>query len=272
MRTGLRLAVAGAAAASVLTWSAPAFAGTTLQPNTPVKLGAAGSFGVTTSLPYWSAVALRPEAGTDYDLRVVDPATGLTLAGSGYAAGRTDIVAINSTGGHRPLGNYLVRVSHYSGSGGYALEFVEQRVVIGVPTDPVGYQYQGVGLNFAHTATTAMIYLRGGQGFRVYQSDQVRAFLAGSTPRVPGTDVLGRSQLEHAFVVADHVPSPDPYGGYCRVFQVPTTGWYSLMLVWNSPWEPPPYDGGSAVVPQRYDPALGDTLSDCPKPVEGPLP
>jgi hypothetical protein len=93
---------------------------------------------------------------------------------------------------------------------------------------------------------------------------QVEVLLAGSTPGVPGTAVRTRSQLQGAYVIADHVPAVN--GAFCRYFKVPTAGWYSVVLLWNSPLTPPPYDGGSAVFPQRYDPSLGDTTTTCPVP------
>jgi len=38
------------------------------------------------------------------------------------------------------------------------------------------------------------------------------------------------------------------------------------MLIWATPWSLPPYNGGHAAFPQRYDPSQGDKLTDCPTP------
>ena len=252
------------AVAALVAGAVPAQASTALPANTTVVTGTSDSYGFGTALPYWSAVAVRPGAGTDFDLRLSDAGTGTLLASSLWGVGQTDVIAVNSNAGYRPLGSYLARVSQYSGTGSYAVSFFEKRLVMPVPTDPVGSTSTAWGINHSQTVTATQIYLQPGQGFRVYTGDSVRVFLAGSTPGAPATAVRTRSQLENAYVVADHVPAGN--GAWCRVFVAPSAGWYSMILIWNSPWAPPPYNGGNAVFPQRYNPALGDTLTDCPVP------
>ncbi|MCI0685897.1 MAG: hypothetical protein L0Y54_01465 [Sporichthyaceae bacterium] len=253
----------GAVAAASFALLSPAVAVVGLAPRTPVVAGAADSYSFATTLPsYWTAVAVRPQAGVDYDLTLVDPATGGVLASSVWGGAATDVIAINS--GYRPPGNYLANVTKYSGTGVYSVMFWELREVMGVPTSPTGGISTAIGLNFANPVRTMQVYMQAGQGFRVNHNTDTRVYLAGSTPGVPSTYVRNRSALENLHVIADNVPSPT--GSVCRVFQVPATGWYSLILIWNTPWTPPPYNGGFAAFPQRYNPALGDTLTQCPAP------
>lgn len=258
-----RTLIALAAFAALVAVPSIAAAVTALPPRTPVAAVAADSYSFTTTLPsYWTAVAVRPQAGVDYDLTLVDPATGGVLASSVWGGTATDVIAINS--GYRPPGSYLANVAKYSGNGVYAVMFWELREVMGVPTSPTGGTSTAIGLSFANPVRTMQVYVLAGQGFRVYHSDDLRVYLAGSTAGVPSTYVRNRSALENAYVIADNVPSPA--GGSCRVFQVPATGWYSMVLIWNTPWTPPPYNGGLAAFPQRYNPSMGDTLADCPAP------
>jgi hypothetical protein len=257
------VAVAALVSVPLVAFPPSAAASTALPVNTPVITSAADTYTFGTTLMYWSAVAVQPTAGADFDLRLLD-GSGSPVAGSYWGAGATDVIAINSTGGARPLGPYQAQVTHYSGTGQYDVMFWEKRVVFVLPTDPVGSTATALGLHYGWPVAAYMIYLLPGQSFRVYSDSSVRVFLAGSTPGVPSTYLRTRSDLAYAYVIADNVPSPG--GGYCRVFQATAAGWYSLILIWNVPLQPPPYDGGLAVFPQRYNPAQGDTLSDCPAP------
>jgi hypothetical protein len=254
-----RLLAGGAVLTAVLALPTPAYAATTLAPTVPVVASAADRYPFTTTLSYWSAVAVRPAAGADYDLDLLDQAF---LAGSYWGAGATDVIAINSNA--RPLGGYTANVTRYSGTGNYSVMFWQKREVMAVPTDPRGSTATALGLPFAWPVYSIQVYLQANQGLRVYRGADTRVFLAGSTAGQPSTYVRTRSQLENAYVVADNVPSPG--GGVCRVFVAPAAGWYALILIWNTPLTPPPYNGGQAVFPQRYNPALGDTLTDCPAP------
>lgn len=241
----------------------PAYAAVVLTPNTATVTNTPGQYQFATYLQYWSVIALRPVAGADYDLQLLDAGSN-PLASSVWGMGATDLVAINSTSGYRPLGGYLTNVTKYSGSGDYAVMFWEKRQVMSVPTDPVGNTSTALALNYAWPVSATMVYLQANQGFRVHHDSSTRVYLAGSTPGVPSSGLRNRSSLENAYVVADNVPSPS--GGVCRVFVAPTPGWYSVITIWNTPLTPPPYNGGVAVFPQRYDPTLGDTLSQCPQP------
>ncbi len=240
-----------------------AVAATQLPADTSVLTSMPDDYAFHTALPYWSVVAVQPSAAADFDLVLYD-GSGNPLAGSYWGTGATDFVAINSTGGARALGDYRAGVTHYSGTGQYNVMFWEKRVVFPVPTDPAGGAATALALHYGWPVSAYMIYLGQGQGFRVNLSSGTQVFLAGSTPGVPGTYVRTRSQLANAYVIADDIPSPT--GAHCRVFRATTAGWYSLIVVFTDPYQTPPYNGGLAVFPQRYDPGLGDTLNDCPAP------
>ncbi len=264
-RGGWRRAIVVAAATAALLAPAGAAAATTALPaNTPVVTSTADTYGFSTFLQYWSAVAVQPAAGVDFDLKLLD-GSGTLLTGSYWGTSSTDVIAINSTGGARPPAAYQAQVTHFSGTGQYDVMFWEKRIVFPVPTDPAGGISTALALHYGWPVAAYMIYLGANQGFRVYSDDDVRPMLAGSTPGVPSTYLRTRSDLANAYVIADNVPSPS--GAHCRVFRATTAGWYSLILIWTVPMQPPPYNGGLAVFPQRYDPSKGDTLTACPVPV-----
>ena len=266
MRLHLRnLAVCAATVIVVVTaTSTPAYATTALAPNTFLLATAPETYTFSTTLAYWSAIAVRPGPGLDQDLQLRD-SVGNILANSTWGTGATDVIVINSTAGARPLGGYRATATKYSGSGTYSVMFREIRAVFPVPTNPIGNTDTALPIRFDAPVAAYMIYLAAGQGFRIHTGSATAVYLAGSTAGVPSTYVRTRSQLQNAYVVADNVPSADGYG-YCRVFVAPTAGWYSAILVWTTPWAPPPFNGGHAVFPQRYNPALGDTLTQCPAP------
>jgi hypothetical protein len=263
-RRTLRLVVAAVTACLlVIAMPGMASASTALLPVTPVVTATPDTFTFSTSLQYWSVVAVQPTAGADFDLRLLD-GSGTLLTGSYAGAGVTDLVAINSTGLARPLGAYQAQVTHFSGTGQYDVMFWEKRVVFDVPTDPIGGTATALGIHYGWPAAAFMIYLQQGQGFRVNLSSETQVFLAGSTPGVASTFLRTRSDLANAYVIADNVPAPN--GAHCRVFQATYAGWYSLIVIFTGPLVPPPFNGGLAVFPQRYNPSLGDKLTDCPNP------
>lgn len=101
----------------------------TLVTDTPVHL-ASGSIADFTSFtqqyPYWTAVGLRPDAGSDWDLEVGDsgsPAGCLAnvTGNSAYGAFTTDFVV--SDFNTRQPSSLAVHASHYSGLGGATLEW-----------------------------------------------------------------------------------------------------------------------------------------------------
>src|SRR5438477_3987798 len=77
-----------------------------------------------TSTVFWSVVAVRPPAGTDYDLFVYDDiAQTRTVGFSLQGAGDVDFVAIDSN--HQPLGSFYPRVLTVSGGKEYQIEVAQ---------------------------------------------------------------------------------------------------------------------------------------------------
>ncbi|OKI56037.1 hypothetical protein [Micromonospora sp. CB01531] len=86
------------------------------------------NFGYSTSSPYWSVVALKPNSG-DLDLQLWDDrGQGAYLAGSAQGGTNVDFVAVDSN--RRALGDYYPRVVNYSGGGGYRIELAQGTVVL----------------------------------------------------------------------------------------------------------------------------------------------
>jgi hypothetical protein len=73
---------------------------------------------------YWSAVAVRPPAGADYDLELYeDRAQTAFLKGSYYGGNNVEFIAVDS--GRRPLEDYYPRVPQWSGRGDYQIELAQ---------------------------------------------------------------------------------------------------------------------------------------------------
>ena len=92
-------------------------------------------FATLTTNGYWSAVAIRPPAGSDYDLHVYDASnfTGL-LASSTYGIGQVDFVAQDNNSGRRAYPDWTYPLVHRFGSsagGRYQIEYANDVTTIG---------------------------------------------------------------------------------------------------------------------------------------------
>ncbi|MEV1329384.1 hypothetical protein AB0J20_07385 [Micromonospora costi] len=86
------------------------------------------NFGYSTSSPYWSVVALKPNSG-DLDLQLYDDrGQGVYLTGSAQGGTAIDFVAVDSN--RRALGDYYPRVFNWSGGGGYRVELAQGSAVL----------------------------------------------------------------------------------------------------------------------------------------------
>lgn len=80
-----------------------------------------------TSSIYWSAVAVRPPAGADYDLTLYDDVgQTVNIGGSAFGGSTIDFVTVDSN--HRALGDYYPRAYMYSGTGNYQTELAQGSV------------------------------------------------------------------------------------------------------------------------------------------------
>lgn len=74
----------------------------------------------------WSVVAVRPPAGADDDVTLFDDrAQTQRLEESLLGVDVTDFVAVDSTAGRRPLGDYYPRMHRVSGTGAYTIELAD---------------------------------------------------------------------------------------------------------------------------------------------------
>jgi hypothetical protein len=96
-----------------------------LPDNTPLTRPTPPSSGhnyqFQTTVVFWSVVAIRPPAGSDYDLTLFEDAGQTRSVGqSVLGPGTIDFVAVDSN--HRPLGSYYPRVTAFAGTGEYQIE------------------------------------------------------------------------------------------------------------------------------------------------------
>ncbi len=107
----------------------PLAAGTLYNRRTPAP---PQNFRFTTTLQRWSVMAIRPPAGTDYDLRLFATAdlAGTPIATSTFGASTPDLVVVDSNPGKRPLGTFYPQVYQYSGDGAYDLRFAQSASTI----------------------------------------------------------------------------------------------------------------------------------------------
>jgi hypothetical protein len=93
------------------------------------------NFSYNTTTQFWSVVAVRPQAGTNHDLRLFDnKAQTVQLAASTAAASAVDFVAVNSNPLKQPLGDFYPRVSAVSGTGTCAVELAQGSLALNAAT------------------------------------------------------------------------------------------------------------------------------------------
>jgi hypothetical protein len=107
---------------------------TPLTRRTPTP---AQNFSYLTTTHYWSVVAIRPPAGSDYDLRLFDDAAQtVQLAQSSFGGSVVDFIAVDTN--RRPLGDYLPRAYFFAGPGGpYQIELAQGAMVLNAGSSTV---------------------------------------------------------------------------------------------------------------------------------------
>jgi hypothetical protein len=138
---------------------------------------------------YWSAVAVRPPAGSDYDLTLYDDRNQTTaLATSAFGGSTIDFVVVDSN--LRALGDYYPRAYVFAGSGSYSLELAQGTQILntGSQTFTMGsseivavrdtFLTAGVPVTIAVTPTNA--------------GQDPELFLFGDDPAVPSSFVKAR--------------------------------------------------------------------------------
>ncbi|MHA3701447.1 IPT/TIG domain-containing protein [Jatrophihabitans sp. YIM 134969] len=206
----------------------------------------AHNYSATTTRNYWSAVAVRPQDGSDSDLILYDDAAqSSVLASSGYTSTTTDFVAVNSNSGVRPLQTYFPRVNRFAGTGNYTVGFYQ------------GSSTLSSGGQTVSTGSTLPISIRDS-----YQNAGVPVYyravpLAGQTLALsflqPGVGVLGRSSAVNGPVGAAGqdvslavTPSATGYAGLVLVNQGMTSGGVQLWADVSAPTGTISIAGGAA--------------------------
>ena len=179
------------------------------------------NYGYNTTTIYWSAVAVRPPAGSDYDLTLYDDRNQtVALAGSAFGGSTIDFVVVDSN--LRALGDYYPRAYVFAGSGSYSLELAQgaQILATGSQTVTMGaaeivavrdsFLTAGVPVTFTVTPTN------GGQ--------DPELFVFGDDPAVPSSFVKGRPSATVASTV-------NGAGAAESVTFTPTrSGWYGVVV------------------------------------------
>ncbi|WP_250034444.1 hypothetical protein [Paractinoplanes maris] len=88
----------------------------------------------------WSVVAVRPPTGADDDLRLYDDRALTQLLGtSAIGTDTVDFLAVNSSPGHRPLGDYYPQVRRLAGTGAYTVQLFDTgELLTGTATRQLG--------------------------------------------------------------------------------------------------------------------------------------
>jgi hypothetical protein len=97
----------------------------------------AQDFSYLTTTSYWSVVAIRPPAGSDYDLRLFDDsAQTVQLAQSSLGGSAVDFIAVDTN--LLPPGDYYPRAYFFAGPGGpYQIELAQGAAVLTAGSSPV---------------------------------------------------------------------------------------------------------------------------------------
>jgi hypothetical protein len=149
------------------------------------------NFGYNTSTIYWSVVALRPPAGSDYDLSLFDDRNQTTfLTSSAWGGSTVDLVVVDSN--LRALGDYYPRVNLFSGAGNpYQIELAQGAQIVGIGASTVTMGSSNIAavrdtfLTAGVPVTINVTPTNGGQNPEL--------FLFGDDPAAPATFVQTRS-------------------------------------------------------------------------------
>jgi hypothetical protein len=184
--------------------------------------GVPHNYGFSTTSPYWSVTAIRPPAGSDYDLDVYDDRAQTAYLGASVFGGSTvDFVAVDTN--RRPTGDYYPRVRRYSGSGGaYQIENARGSDILGYGTSPIA-------MGASDVVAVRDVWLTAG----VQETFKVAAANAGQDAELfvlrsdAAASTWVRSRATAAAAAAGNGPGAIEQVGYTA----PTSGWYGIVLV-----------------------------------------
>jgi hypothetical protein len=182
------------------------------------------NFSYTTTSRYWSVTAIRPPAGSDYDLRLWDdPAQTALLATSNLGSSAVDFIAVDSNYGKRPLGDYYPRVQYYSGAlNSYQIELAQG-------TDVLNPGASTITMGSGHVVAVRDTYLTAGTPVTL----AVNPTNAGQTAELflMGDDASPTSWTRpRSSAIAS---ASSTYPGLPAAFNYTPTksGWYGVVLI-----------------------------------------
>lgn len=149
------------------------------------------NYSFNTNTIYWSVAAVRPPAGSDYDLTLYDDRNQTVSLGSSAWGGSTiDFVAVDSN--RRALGDYYPRTYVFAGSGSYGFELAQGAVTLPAATSTT------ITMGSANIVLARDAFLTAGVPvtFSVTPSNagqDPELFLLGSDPANSATWVRSRS-------------------------------------------------------------------------------
>ena len=270
---GKRFMLPGAAALLlVAATAAPAFAGGALDDDTVYTYNTPQNFDYATDVPYWSVVAELPATSVD-DLNVYN-AGGALLDSSEEPTGYTDFVAVDSNAGTEPYQTYYPSVSHYAGTGAYAVEVQDGASIVTIPTpthqgttgfsDP-NLAFMNVDSN--QVVSISDIYLTAGESFWASGDGTAGSmlYLLEANPSNSSSFIQSRAATtadQNTKVIDD-----------CTLFTAEVTGWHALVMVSNTwPVTTSPQQGlGLALHAfDTTDPSGYCPLADFPGPTPAP--
>jgi hypothetical protein len=192
---------------------------TTLARPRPVP---SQNFQYQTTSSFWSAVAVRPGAGSDHDLSLYDDRALTTRLGASVLGGSAvDIIAVDTN--LRPRGDYYPQVQLWNGTADYQIQLAQGTAVL-LAGDHV------FSMNGSSIVYVMDVYLTAGVPvtLRVAPSNTGQnpdMLLFGSDPADPNTYVRGRNQA----VATSTAGGP---GAAETITYTPfRTGWYGVVVV-----------------------------------------
>ena len=173
-----------------------------------------------TTTVFWSVVAVRPPAGTDYDLFIYDDQAQTNLVGASLlGAGVVDFVAVDSN--RRPLGAYYPRVLAVSGSKEYQIELAQGASLL-QPSEQIT-----MGTNDVVTVRDVCLAAGDKVTLTATPSDPSQngeLFVMADDPATPATWVQPRSNAAAAS------PAHNPGQPATLTFTAPNAACYGVVL------------------------------------------
>jgi Ca2+-binding RTX toxin-like protein len=219
------------------------------------------NYSYTSSTPYWSGVAIRPPASSDYDLRLyADQGLGTLLSTSAGGTGAIDYVLVD--GNHR-TGSFFPQAFYFSGSGGdYGIEEITGGQQLGLGTNNASFGSGDIFQPRDYSATGGTTYYarvvpNGGLNVNLYVHDSDGTPAGAVQARGNAVTSSGSAGAGGAEAVSWLQPDSDWDG--IVVTNVGGSGAYTVYLDNAAPsGASVQIDGGS---PTTYDTTVNLTLS-----------